>query len=119
MNVKLKLASMLIAYRYAKKQTQTKVSKKLNVSFQQVQKYERMQNGLSSEKLFTFCEAYNIPVGDFQTKDPWTILDGADIDIIQKEKALQKIDNLERIANDQSRSEKNMVGQSISPISHI
>ena len=41
MKYRKQIASMLIAYRYAKNQTQTKVANKLNVTFQQVQKYEK------------------------------------------------------------------------------
>ena len=42
MDNKIRIASMLVAWRYAKNQTQVKVSKKLGVTFQQVQKYEKM-----------------------------------------------------------------------------
>ena len=94
MNVKLQIASMLVAHRYAKKQTQSKVAKKLGVSFQQVQKYEKITNGISSEKLFEFCNAYNIPLASFQIGDPYQVLEGADISILEKEKALARIEKL-------------------------
>jgi transcriptional regulator with XRE-family HTH domain len=94
MNVKLQIASMLVAHRYAKKQTQTQVAKKLGVSFQQVQKYEKIINGISSEKLLEFCSAYSIPLQSFQDGDPYQVLEGADISILEKEKALSKIEKL-------------------------
>ena len=36
--------------------TQTKVAKAINVTFQQIQKYEKGTNGISSLKLWKFCE---------------------------------------------------------------
>tara|TARA_B110000483_G_C18154443_1_gene526820 strand:+ start:407 stop:766 length:360 start_codon:yes stop_codon:yes gene_type:complete len=94
MNVKLQIASMLVAHRYAKKLTQTKVAKKLGVSFQQVQKYEHMQNGISSEKLLQFCVSLKVPLTSFQDGDAYQVLEGADISILEKEKALSKIEKL-------------------------
>ena len=113
------IASMLIAYRYAKNQTQTKVANKLNVTFQQVQKYETTQNGISSEKLLKFCEVYDLPLGNFQTGDPFAILEGADIPIHYKEKAMEKIEKLEEVKHDKSRSHEDMVGQSLNPRTYL
>ena len=39
--------------------TQTKVSRALNVSFQQIQKYEKGTNGIISYKLLKFCKFTN------------------------------------------------------------
>ena len=36
--------------------TQTKISRMLQVTFQQIQKYEKGTNGISSLKLWKFCE---------------------------------------------------------------
>ena len=119
MDIRFKIASMLIAIRYDKKQTQTKVAKKLGVTFQQVQKYERGINGLSAEKLITFCTAYNVPINIFQFGDAYEVLDASDISILKKEKAMHLIDELEEKYNDKSRSEKNMVGESISPRAYL
>ena len=65
LQLRCRLASMLIAIRYDKKQTQTKVAKKLGVTFQQVQKYERGINAISLDKLLTFCEATNTDLSWF------------------------------------------------------
>lgn len=119
MNVKYKIASMLVAIRYDKKQTQMKVAKKLNVTHQQIQKYEKAINGLSAEKLIEFCMAYDVPMNIFQYGDAYQVLDASDISILKKEKAMFLIDKLEEKANDKSRSEKNLAGESISSGTHI
>jgi transcriptional regulator with XRE-family HTH domain len=119
LQLRCRLASMLIAIRYDKKQTQMKVAKKLNVTHQQIQKYEKGINGLSAEKLIEFCMAYDVPINIFQYGDAYQILDASDISILKKEKAMFLIDKLEEKANDKSRSEKNMVGQSISQGTYI
>jgi len=46
--------------RLIKKLTQTKVAKALNVSFQQIQKYERGQNEISTIKIKKLCEIFNV-----------------------------------------------------------
>lgn len=119
MDIKLRIASMLVAYRYAKNQTQDKVGKKLNITFQQVQKYEKMVNKITSDKLIEFCNAYEIPLQSFQDGDPYQVLDSANISILKKEKAMSIIDKLEEKYNDKSRSNESLVGQSISQRTHL
>ena len=117
MNVKLQIASMLVAHRCANKKTQTQIAKMLDVTFQQVQKYERMINKITSDKLIEFCNALDIRLQTFQDGDPYQVLDGADISILKKEKALSIIESLSErfdkpllltkemeITNDQSSS---------------
>jgi len=94
MNLKLQIASMLVAHRCANKKTQTQVAKMLNVTFQQVQKYEHMINKITSEKLLQFCISLKVPLSSFQDGDPYQVLEGADISIIEKEKALERIEKL-------------------------
>ena len=60
MDNKLRIASMLVAHRYAKNLTQVQVSKKIGVTFQQVQKYERMINKITSDKLIDFCNSLDV-----------------------------------------------------------
>jgi len=119
MDKRLKIASMLVAYRYAKKKTQTDIANILKVTFQQVQKFEKAVNKIDAIKLLEFCEALNIPLNQFQIGDAYQILDGADISILTKEKAMSKIDKLEERYNDKSRSNEDMVGQSISPRAYL
>jgi len=117
MDNRTRIASMLVAHRYAKNLTQVKVAKKLGVTFQQVQKYERMINKITSDKLIEFCNALDIRLQTFQDGDPYQVLDGADISILKKEKALSIIEILSdkfdkpllltkeiEITNDQSSS---------------
>ena len=117
MDNRTRIASMLVAHRYAKNLTQTKVSKMLGVSFQQVQKYERMLNKITSDKLIEFCNSLDVRLQTFQDGDPYQVLDGADISILKKEKALSIIEILSgkfdkpllltkemEITNDQSSS---------------
>lgn len=113
MNKKKHIASMLIAWRYAKKQTQSKVAKNLGVTFQQIQKYEDLTNGISSVRLLDFCDSYDIPLQQFQTGDCFSVLDGADISILKKEQAMKKIETLklDEVENDKSGSDENMAGQ--------
>jgi transcriptional regulator with XRE-family HTH domain len=51
--------------RLIKKLTQTKVAKALNVSFQQIQKYERGQNEISIIKIKKLCEIFNVDLDYF------------------------------------------------------
>ena len=85
MDNRTRIASMLVAHRYAKNLTQTKVSKKLGVTFQQVQKYERMINKITSDRLIEFCNALDIRLQTFQDGDPYQVLDGSDIPPIDTE----------------------------------
>jgi len=94
MDNKLRIASMLVAHRYAKNLTQVQVSKKIGVTFQQVQKYERMINKITSDKLIEFCNFLDVKLQSFQDGDPFQVLDGADISILKKEKALSIIEIL-------------------------
>ena len=94
MDNKLRIASMLVAHRYAKNLTQVQVSKKIGVTFQQVQKYERMINKITSDKLIEFCNALDVKLQSFQDGDPFQVLDGADISILKKEQALMVIEKL-------------------------
>jgi len=114
MNHKIQIASMFIAWRYAKAKTQTQVAKALGVTFQQVQKYESSLNGLSAEKLLIFCNHYGINLNSFQDGDYFQVLDSAEIHSHYKQVALDKIEKLERIKNDKGRSEESLARESIS-----
>ena len=54
----------LIIARKIAKLTQVKLAKKLNVSFQQIGKYEKGQNGLRAIRLVQMSEHLNIPYTD-------------------------------------------------------
>ena len=54
--------------------TQTKVAKAINVTFQQIQKYEKGTNGVSSTRLLQIANFLNVPVvyffEDFKDYNP-------------------------------------------------
>ena len=45
--------------------TQTKVAKALNVTFQQIQKYEKGTNGLSASRIQALSKYLNVPISYF------------------------------------------------------
>jgi transcriptional regulator with XRE-family HTH domain len=50
------------AYRLARKMTQSQLGKKIGVSFQQIQKYERGANRLGSSRLLRVADVLGLPV---------------------------------------------------------
>ena len=53
-----------------------------------------MDNNISAIKLIKFCNIYNVSLQSFQDGDPYQVLDGADISLAQKQKALCRIEKL-------------------------
>lgn len=51
--------------RISKGLTQTNVANAINVTFQQVQKYEKGTNGLSLQKFCKFCNLFNVDPNTF------------------------------------------------------
>ena len=51
--------------RIEKNLTQTKVAKALNVTFQQIQKYEKGTNGLSASRMQALSNYLNVPISYF------------------------------------------------------
>ena len=51
--------------RTEKNLTQTKVAKALNVTFQQIQKYEKGTNGLSANRIQALSSYLNVPISYF------------------------------------------------------
>ena len=51
--------------RIEKNLTQTKVAKALNVTFQQIQKYEKGTNGLSASRIQALSNYLNVPISYF------------------------------------------------------
>jgi transcriptional regulator with XRE-family HTH domain len=50
--------------------SQDVLGKKLGVSFQQVQKYERGVNRISAARLFEICRALKLPLASMFERDP-------------------------------------------------
>ena len=59
LGTKLKLRRLALAL------TQTKVAKAINVTFQQIQKYEKGSNGVSSTRLLQLANYLKVPVNYF------------------------------------------------------
>ena len=59
------LGSKLKLRRLALGQTQTKVAKAINVTFQQIQKYEKGSNGVSSIRLLQLSNYLKVPINYF------------------------------------------------------
>ena len=51
--------------RIEKNLTQTKVAKALNVTFQQIQKYEKGTNGLSASRMQALSNYFMVPISYF------------------------------------------------------
>ena len=62
------------SYHQKKNCTQTELGKALNVTFQQIQKYESGHNGLSSIKLLEVCNFFNKPI-EYFTSDAKELLE--------------------------------------------
>ena len=60
----------LKCFRQACGLSQKELAEKLNVSFQQVQKYENAVNRISAGKLFELSNIFDIPVGVFFSENP-------------------------------------------------
>ena len=92
--------------------TQTKVAKAINVTFQQIQKYEKGTNGVSSTRLLQIANFLNVPVvyffedfKDYNPKDKESISSDENLNYsfilklfqnfsdTQKEKLLQVLKN--------------------------
>jgi transcriptional regulator with XRE-family HTH domain len=52
--------------------SQADLGKKLSVSFQQIQKYEKGVNRVSAARLFDICEALNVSLSSMFDRDPKT-----------------------------------------------
>ena len=55
------IGTRLKGVRKNKKITQTKLAKKLNISFQQVGKYEKGENGLNAIRILQISNIFNLP----------------------------------------------------------
>jgi len=95
--------------------TQTKVAQAINVTFQQIQKYEKGTNGVSSNRLMQLSQFLKVPIiyffedfKDFKDLNQSDIQDGdlnysflsrtfSSLSKIQKEKILQILNNTTKI----------------------
>ena len=106
------LGSKLRMRRLALGQTQTKVAQAINVTFQQIQKYEKGTNGISSLRIMQLANFLKVPVtyffDDFQGFNKENVVSGsteldlnysylaklfASLSDVQKDKILQVLRN--------------------------
>ena len=104
------LGSKLRMRRLALGLTQTKVAQAINVTFQQIQKYEKGTNGVSSTRLLQIANFLNVPIvyffedyKDYTAKDQFSNEENLNYSFIlklftsfsdnQKEKLLQVLKN--------------------------
>tara|TARA_Y100000004_G_C8831234_1_gene376269 strand:+ start:444 stop:821 length:378 start_codon:yes stop_codon:yes gene_type:complete len=125
MSINVKVAQLLYALRVSNKKTQSKVGQSMNVTFQQVQKYEKMINLIPITKLEKFCSYFKITISDFFNLDAYSIIESCTLTEGQKLKhnnqlsELEMLNLLERKANDKGGSKEDMAGESISQGTHI
>lgn len=80
--------------------TQEKLAEKLDVSYQQVQRYEKGSNALNTEKLQIMANCLNVPVGFFfEEEEPVAYEDNISCHPEEEEKIL----NLLRKINEKDR----------------
>ena len=63
--INIKLGAELRRLRESRKLTQTKVANALNVTFQQIQKYEKGANGMSATRFLQVCIFFRITPTEF------------------------------------------------------
>ena len=69
------IAKILVLHRVWDGLNQTKIAKDLNVSFQQIQKYEKCMNRMSAEMLIDICNKRKWDITLFMNNKPESILD--------------------------------------------
>jgi len=71
---KERIAKMMFVLRTLSKRTQSRLTKSLKISFQQIQKYEKGLNGISSHHLFTLAKEQKWNIDLLFNGNPETML---------------------------------------------
>ncbi len=102
------------------KMSQSDLAVKLGITFQQVQKYEKGINRISSSRLWDFSQVLNVPVGYFfaeidsnlASQSPRFLQNGQtdapiaqEDDVMQKETALQLVKYFYKIPSEEARAD--------------
>lgn len=74
--------------------SQEKLAKEINLSFQQVQKYERGNNRISASRLFEVSRFLKVPITAFASEEYW---DGPAIGM---EECAKKVNELKKVLCD-------------------
>ncbi len=101
--------------------SQSDLAGKLGITFQQVQKYEKGINRISSSRLWDFSQVLNVPVGYFfdeidnklASQSPRFLQNGQidklpkmqEVDVMQKETALQLVKYFYKIPSEEARED--------------
>ena len=71
---KERIAKMMFVLRTISGKTQAKISKSLNLTHQQIQKYEKAQNGIGSDRLFLLAKTEGWDINLLYNGDPELVL---------------------------------------------
>ena len=97
------IAKILVLHRVWEGLNQTKVAKDLNVSFQQVQKYEKCMNRISAEMLIDICKKRKWDITLFMNDKPESILDEWDnkkLYPLRADQIRKKWEQIDRVGED-------------------
>ena len=90
---KERIAKMMFVLRTLSKRTQTRLTKSLKVSFQQIQKYEKGLNGISSHHLFTLAKEQKWNIDLLFNGNPETML--ASVPLKEQQRVAKKFLEIE------------------------
>ncbi len=76
--------------------TQTKVANAINVTFQQIQKYEKGTNGVSSSRLMQLANFLKVPITYFYEDFPSYKVDGSDLNYSFLVKTFSKLSDTDK-----------------------
>ena len=90
---KERIAKMMFVLRTISGKTQAKISKSLNLTFQQVQKYEKAQNGIGADKLFLLAKSQGWDINLLYNGNPEEVL--MQIPLFKQDKVAKKFREIE------------------------
>jgi len=90
---KERIAKVIFILRTISGKTQTKLAKALDISFQQFQKYEKAENGISSHKLFALAKEQGWNINLLYNGDPQQML--SSIPLFKQDKIAKKFLEIE------------------------
>ncbi len=90
---KERIAKMMFVLRTLSKRTQSRLTKSLKVSFQQIQKYEKGLNGISSHMLFTLAKEQKWNIDLLFNGNPETML--ASVPLKEQQRVAKKFLEIE------------------------
>ena len=98
---KERIAKMMFVLRTLSKRTQSRLTKSLKVSFQQIQKYEKGLNGISSHMLFTLAKEQKWNIDLLFNGNPETML--ASVPLKEQQRVAKKFLEIEANVREQRK----------------